>query len=259
VLSSTLAPRVGFGSRVQEVLRTEGLRGVLARALRKTLSAVLRIDRIAFYECKFTEPAVRLCPPSIAVEFIVAMPDDLLKVHREALEADFDIGPQEVRQRLARSHVALLGLCDGEVIAMLWLAFNSQRVAEVGREMVLRPGEALTYNEVTLAAWRGHGVSPHLNQFANSLAMLHGASRRINWRRLGNAAAIRVADKLGDRAFAVLTTATVLGVQQVLVFGRHTPELLQLLRPAPRKAARVSHASGVEHRQADRHHTGVGL
>ena len=245
-----------FASRVQEVLRTEGFGGVVVRAIRKAESGVLRIERIAFYEYDLTRPAVGLRPPSIEVEFIVAMPDDLLKTHRATLEADFDIGPQEVRQRLARSHVALLALHDGVVIAMLWLAFNSQQVSEVGRQMVLRPGEVLTYNECTLAEWRGHGVSSHLNQFAHRFAMLHGACRRINWRRLGNAPAIRVANKLGDRPFAVVTTAMVLGVPQVLVFGAQSPQLLELLRPATEQAARASHAGGLEPTQVDRQHGG---
>jgi GNAT superfamily N-acetyltransferase len=248
VLSRKLAPPMDFASRLQEVLRTEGFGGVVVRAIRKAESAVLRIEQIAFYEYNLTRPVVRLRPPSIEVEFIVAMPDDLLK--------DFDIGPQEVRQRLARSHVALLALHDGVVIAMLWLAFNSQQVSEIGRQMVLSPGEVLTYNECTLAEWRGHGVSPHLNQFAHRFAMLHGASRRINWRRLGNAPAIRVANKLGDRPFAVVTTAMVLGVPQVLVFGAQSPQLLELLRPATEQAARASHAGGSEPTQVDRHHGG---
>ncbi len=260
MLSRKLAPPMaGFASRLQQIVRTEGVAGLIVRAMRKVQSAALRIETIAFYECDLTQPAVRLRPPSIEVEFIVAMPDDLLKEHRATLEADFDIGPQEVRMRLARSHVALLALHDGVVTAMLWLAFNSQRVSEVGREMVLGPGEVLTYNECTLAEWRGHGISPHLNQFAHAYAMLRGAHRRINWRRLGNAPAIRVADKLGDKSFAVVTTAMVLGIRQALVFGTQTPRLLQLLRPASDKAVLASRARGVEPMEMDRRHRSLRL
>jgi GNAT superfamily N-acetyltransferase len=98
--------------------------------------------------------------------------------------------------------------------------------------MVLRPGEALTYNALTIPAWRGRGVNPHLSQFALHCAMQHGARRRINWRRLGNAPAMRVAAKLGDRLFAVVTTVRVLGVEQALVFGTHSARLLPLLQCA---------------------------
>ena len=114
MLSRKLAPPIGFASRVQSVLRKEGLRGLMTRAIRKAETAVLRFERIAFYEYDLTQPQVRLRPPSLEVEFIVAMPDDLLKSHRATLEADFDLGPQELRQRLAKSHVALLALHDGE-------------------------------------------------------------------------------------------------------------------------------------------------
>ncbi len=225
-------PPVSIGTRFREVLHDEGVSGLILHAAQKAERALLHVERVAFYDTDLTQALVCLPPPPAAVEFIVATPHHLLHRHRATLEADFDLAPQEVQGRLARSHVALLSLHEGVVIAMLWLAFNAQKVSEIGRTMVLRPGEALTYNALTIPAWRGRGVNPHLSQFALHCAMQHGARRRINWRRLGNAPAMRVAAKLGDRLFAVVTTVRVLGVEQALVFGTHSARLLPLLQSA---------------------------
>ena len=223
-------PPVNIWPRLREVLRDEGPGGLIIRAARKTRRAILQVERVAFYDTDLTQPFVGLRPLPVAVEFIVATPDDLLNRYEATLETDFGVEPRDVEQRLARSHIALLGLHQGVVISMLWLAFDAQRVSEIGRTMVLHPGEILTYNAVTVPAWRGCGVSPHLSLFALHFAMQHGARRHINWRRLGNAPAIRVAAKLGDRLLAVVTAVRLLGIQQPLVFGTHSAQLLPRLQ-----------------------------
>jgi hypothetical protein len=60
--------------------------------------------------------------------------------------------------------------------------------------------------------------------------MQQGARRRIIWRRLGDAPAVRVAAKLGDRLLAVVTAVRLLGFQQPLLFGTHSAQLLPLLQ-----------------------------
>jgi GNAT superfamily N-acetyltransferase len=151
--------------------------------------------------------------------------------HSNVLAGSFALTPQEVARRLAHAHSGLLALHQGQVVAMAWLAFNVQAVVEIDRTLRLRPGESLSYDEFTLPAWRGMGINPRLNQFADGCAREHGAGRRITWRRLCNAPAVRVAEKLGHRQFCVATTVRVLGIDHAWVLGLHAPELRRLVRP----------------------------
>ena len=230
-MSSPLhAPHTHLGQRLQEVLRHEGSAGLIARVARRLKKGIVQFERVAFYDSDLTQSLVDLPPLADAVEFVAATPYDLLTRYRACLEADFGLGRLELSRRSACSHVALLGLHEGVVVAMLWLAFNEQSVSEIGRTMVLHEGEVLTYNEFTSPEWRGRGISPRLNQFAQEFALKRHATRRINWRSIGNTPAIRVANKLEDRLFATVATVRVFGVRHAFVFGAQAPQLAPLLR-----------------------------
>lgn len=217
-------------SRMREVLRSEGPGGFIMRALGKTVRPLVWFERVAFYEVDLTQPSVRLSGATGEVEFMVATPDDLLKLHSVTLAADFGMSPQTVELCLARSHVALLCLHAGVLVAIVWLAFNAQMVSEIGRSMQLGPGEVLSYNAVTHPACRGRGIGPQLSLFADEYARQHGASRRIIWRRLDNAPAVRVADKLGQRLFAVATAVRVRDVPHAFVLGLNSEKLRPLFQ-----------------------------
>jgi hypothetical protein len=218
-----------YVSRLRDMLRNDGSGSLITRGLRKTVGSVLWFERVAFYEADLSRKPVQLSPLGVDVYFIVATADELFNC-RAVLEKNFDLKPQEVERRLENGHVALLAMHDGRVVAMLWLAFHSQRVSEIGKTMMLRPGEVLAYNEETLLAWRGYNISPHLNQFADAYARQRSARRRINWRRLCNAPALRVAEKLEDRRFSVATTIHVMGTPRTFVVGLNSDELLPLVR-----------------------------
>lgn len=192
-------------------------------ALRKTVGRVFWVERVAFYGADIAVNQNGLIPPQ-GIAFVAPTADELLTSYGEPLEANFRLPLKEVRKRLSKSHTVVLAVCGSAPIAMVWLAFEEQKVSEIGRMLVLRPHEVLTYNEFTLPAWRGRGVSPALNRFADDFAARRNAVRRITWRRVSNAPAIRVAEKLGHRRLAVATTVRLANHSYPIVLGLDAAE-----------------------------------
>ncbi len=214
--------------RMAGVLQREGMRGIARRLVERTVRPLIWVERIGFYDSDLPDlPAQAM--RGFPAEVRPARPDELLQRFSRPLEDDFGVTPDDAAQRIAREHVTVIAVHEGQLIGMLWLAFNGQRVSEVGREMKLRPGEFLTYNESTLPAWRGRGVSPCMNRCAEGFARRHSAARRITWRRLGNTAAVRVAAKLHDRLFAVVTTVRLLAHDHAIVLGLRNAALPALV------------------------------
>jgi GNAT superfamily N-acetyltransferase len=217
-------------SRVRRIVRKDGLMGLVARALRVSVDSIVSIRRVAFLDVDLTQAAVRLPPPSVGVQFVVAEASDLTGRFRASLQLDFDLGPQEVGHRLAHSHIAVVAVHQGRLAAIVWLAFNEQEASEIGQTIRLQPAEVLTYNEVTHPSWRGRGIMLHLNLFADEYAKQRATRRRITWRRCNNAPAMRVSEKLGHRLFAVVTTVHVMRSARPFVFGLKSAEMAVLVR-----------------------------
>lgn len=193
-------------------------------SLRRTVGRVFWVERIAFYELGIEEASVRRTAPPFDIDFVVPTPDELHAKFRDPLAEGFRLGPAKIRRRLSRSHVAVLALRGTAPVAMVWLSFTDQEVSEIGRTLVLRPHEVLTYDEFTLPAWRGKGISPALNQFADEYAARRNATRRITWRSVGNAPAIRVAEKLGHKLLTVATTLRIASRWHPFVLGLDSAE-----------------------------------
>ena len=85
--------------KVREVLRHEGAGGLIIRALHKTVGSLLWFERVAFYDMDLAQAPVRLNPPTVELEFAIAMPDDILTRYRACLEADFakDTSPEAIK------------------------------------------------------------------------------------------------------------------------------------------------------------------
>jgi len=224
-------PMEGIGRRAARVWRKEGLAGVADRIVTRTIRPLFWIERVGFYDSDLRDDdrGADARPPRLSVDVRPAMAHELIGRFRVTLHKDFGVTREDAAQRVARSHVAMIAVHDDKLIAMLWLAFNEQQVSEVGRTMQLRAGEFLTYNEATLPAWRGRGISPYLNRCAETYARHRAAERRITWRRLGNPSAVRVATKLHDRLIAVVTTVRLFGKDRAMVFGLNAAGLPALV------------------------------
>lgn len=187
-------------------------------ALRKTIGRVLWVERIAFYGADIdVKPSLDAGPSGVS--FVTPTRDELLTKYGEQLASSFRLPRERVLKRFSSSHTVVLAVCGNAPISMVWLSFTEQKVSEIGRTLVLQPHEVLTYDELTLPAWRGRGVNPALSRFADDLAAGRGAVRRINWRRVSNAPAIRVAEKLGHKRLAVATTVRLANRWHPIVLG----------------------------------------
>lgn len=198
---------------------SEGLPAALLAFLRSTIGRAIWIERVAFFEASIEPPATGMEFRTPGLTFVVPNADELPAKYGGTLNANFRLSPQRLMDRLSRSHVAVLAVGATGPVAMVWLAFDRQEVSEIGRVLVLAPHEVLTYDELTLPAWRGKGIGPALNRFADTYAAQRGATRRITWRRVGNAPAMRVAEKLGHSVIAVATAMRLFGKWCPLVFG----------------------------------------
>lgn len=183
-----------------------------ARALRTLALGVLRVQRVLFFETHVhadasAEPALPAGLRWVVVEQPEAQP------HREALIADLGMRAEQLQARQARGNVALLAFDADRAVAMLWISFAQQAVSEVGSVLTAKAGEFITFDEKTVPAYRGRGISPALNRLACLYAQERGATRQLLWRKASNAPALRVAEKVGQRCIATSVAVMLFGMR----------------------------------------------
>ncbi|MEY4753617.1 MAG: hypothetical protein RJA44_1292 [Pseudomonadota bacterium] len=130
-------------------------------------------------------------------DLVIPGPDEIERYSAD-LQQHFKLEQAVLEERLRRGHQVLLALHEQQVVAMLWLAFDSISVQEIGAELALGPKEFITYHAFTRSAWRGLGLSTALNERAYRHAWQQHKSVQLAWRQPNNRSSMRVAQKLGQ-------------------------------------------------------------
>lgn len=199
-----------------------------ARTARDAAQAVLSVQRVLFFEGRVGETAA-LAPrfPEGVHGVVVDRPD--AEPVRSCLLHDLGMRAEQLRARQARGNVVVLAMEGDRAVAMLWLTFARQTVSEVGSVLQVRDGECITFDEKTLPSHRGRGISPALNRLACQVARDRGASRQLLWRKAGNAPALRVAEKVGQRRIASSLAIMLFGVRVYFSMSELAAPSLELL------------------------------
>ena len=185
----------------------------LVRGARSLLRQLFRVQRVVFFSAEVEAVPAPIASFGNSIEFVIAGPGGMAK-YREQLVSKFGRSDKLLSQRLAAGNQPLLAISDGAVVAMVWIAFESQYVSEVGMNLRLKDDEFVTFDAATLPEWRGRGISTALNRLADSTCSQRAKTQHLAWRESGNAPAMRVAARLGQRKVAVATAIWILGAQR---------------------------------------------
>jgi GNAT superfamily N-acetyltransferase len=131
--------------------------------------------------------------------------------YQDELETNFRLPPALLLKRLATGKRVIFALQDDRIIAILWLAFDGQFIAETGMTLTLRLNEFVTFNAVTLPEWRSRGLSTALNQVAYEYCAELGRTVQLTWRSTTNRSALRVAEKLQQKPVGRMSCVWLLG------------------------------------------------
>lgn len=182
----------------------------LLKKTRRHAASVLRVEHVRFFS-KDTAYRDVGRPDSLArISFTLPSKAEILQ-HQDELATRFKLPSALLLKRLAAGNQAILASQDQHIIAMLWLAFDSQFVAEAGMTLTMRPNEFVTFNAVTLPEWRCRGLSTALNQAAYEYCAELGRTVQLTWRSTANKSALRVAEKLQQKPVGQMCCVWLLG------------------------------------------------
>ncbi|MCI0545999.1 MAG: hypothetical protein L0027_01805 [Candidatus Rokubacteria bacterium] len=204
-------------SRIGQVLRFEGVRGLAARAGRKLLDPLVRVRRLFFFEMDLTRPFPRV-EPRAPLEMRVATREDL-ETFAGAL-AGLGVGRAEARRQMDAGDVCTLGLVRGELVHVAWVSFRSPWIDEIGVRLELGPGESCGYGAVTAPEWRGLGIQPAGALFRNACQRARGSTRHISWVWAGNLGnSPKKQDERGRWRTKTVWLIWTIGMRQPLLLG----------------------------------------
>jgi GNAT superfamily N-acetyltransferase len=114
----------------------------------------------------------------------------------EVLERLSDLTLNEIRERIDHGHQPYLALIGGEPAAYGWSAWKRAEIGELGVDFALPDGDRYLWDFVTLPAYRGQGIYPHMLQGIIRVE-LDGAERFWIGHDLDNVASTRGIEKAG--------------------------------------------------------------
>ena len=215
-------------ARVREIARWEGLRGLVRRAVRRTLHPVLRFRRLLFFEMDLTQPFPKV-EARVPLEMRVAVEEDL-----EALAeplAELGVETAAARRRLARGDLLTLALSHGTLVNVGWVTFSHPYIDEIDAVLELAPGESCGYLAVTHPDWRGLGIQPAAALFRNECQRARGYTRHISWVVADNVANVRPQAVRGRRRTKTVWSLWILGMRRPFLVGATAEGSPSLRRP----------------------------
>jgi ribosomal protein S18 acetylase RimI-like enzyme len=178
----------------RRVLQTEGLRGIWIRIMGRTIyRRLILVERLL----DEPDPALETEP---TLTFALLRPDQIADYCNFRAEAR----PDEVRNRLESGLKCFAASRNNEILAVVWAATQTARIAYLGSEIPLQPGEAYIFDSYTSPQHRGRNVAG-----TRSLQMIQ-YMRNAGYKRLiatilpENKPAFRAVSKLGYKPFALI-------------------------------------------------------
>lgn len=200
---------------------------MLLLGLKRVLKPVLDFGSLVFFECDLRRPF----PP--------APPDNGFSA-REGFESDIDLlqaredGDQYrpiALERLRNGERWFIGVesSTGQLANYRWMTDRAAAVPEIGRYMMLKPGEVYIYDLFTLPRYRRHGVDAYVRHSVYSLLASSGLVKIHAYIRGSNHASLRAARSLLTET-GRLWYVTAFG--RALTFSRPRSHILDLRKDA---------------------------
>ena len=226
--------------RASEIFRRGGPGALLGRLLRRGLRRLVSWQTISFFVldhlASLELPEVRA---RIPLHVRLAQDGDWELVRDFALRSGKTWA--DIEGRLRRGDLCIVGLSEGRLVHVSWIARASSWVPPIRATLRLERGEAYGYDSVTDEAARGHGVQPAIMNFVLRYEQANGYQRHFFYVDHQNYSGLRLLGKITD--LSVTKTRTVrclriagLGGHVLIGLGRGPGPRLQL--PA---AVRVRH------------------
>ena len=172
-------------AKLKAIRRESGVPGMLLLGLRRVLQPVMVFGSLVFFECDLRSP------------FPLAPPDNGFSA-REGFESDLDLlqaldGGGEYRQtalaRLRNGERWFIGVesSTGQLANYRWMTDQPAFVPEIGRYLMLKPGEVYIYDLFTVPRYRRHGVDAYVRHSVYSslasagLVKIHAYIRGSNY------------------------------------------------------------------------------
>lgn len=174
-----------------EVRRGEGLSRLFARAAVVLRGAVYRTTVVVSLDLSRPPPRHSTDVP---IELRLLLPEDLQAYARLR---DEPAGSMPGSGRLGRGDVCVAAWLDGEIVAIVWIAFENGRLDEVGREVRLAPDEVYLYDSYTAERVRERGVASARALWTAAYLREAGYRRAIGWISPQNRPAFGPARKAG--------------------------------------------------------------
>lgn len=182
----------------------------ILKKTRRRAANVLRVEQVRFFSRDTAYHNASRSDSLARISFTLPSKAEMLQ-HQDELATRFKLPPALLLKRLAAGNQAILASQDQHIIAMLWLTFDSQFVAEAGMTLTVGPNEFVTFNAVTLPEWRSRGLSTALNQVAYEYCAKLGRTVQLTWRSMANKSALRVAEKLRQKPVGQMSCVWLLG------------------------------------------------
>jgi GNAT superfamily N-acetyltransferase len=137
---------------IRGLYREGGIKAVIVRSVKKLMSPVISVGSLIFVECDLRKPL----PRKAALAEVLA---------REAVLADASLfeNPQIFIKRLRAGKRCFIGIdsATGKLANYRWIATWTEYIPEIDRDIVLRPGEAYSYDLRTLPEFRRRGIDAY--------------------------------------------------------------------------------------------------
>lgn len=193
------------------------MRSLFWHAIKKAIRPIIEIHRVFFFETDLTQPS-----PTVNAR----IPLEIRPVRLEDLDAWADeleaggIDRQRARHRLERGEVGIVAVSGRQPAHVQWIAFSPVWVSEIGVTLVPGPGEAYSYDTVTLPGWRGNGIHPAVSSFINQYERSLGYTRHISYVRADNVQSLKVTrTKLARRQTKTVWRIRIRGMKGPLILG----------------------------------------
>jgi GNAT superfamily N-acetyltransferase len=215
-----LLSRASWG-RLRLILRYGGVGMLVGHLLRRMLHPLVAWEAFSFLELNIDTMRIMDTRARIPLDIRLAGLED-----RKLIESFADqsgLPPGEFEARLARRDLCFIGLSEGRLVHVFWVATVLGCIPQIAATIRLTPGESYLYESQTHETARGQGIQPAVSAYILSWGRAHGFHRAFFYINRRNMAGLRILGRIFDPPPQVVKTVRWLrigGLKGFLLVGR---------------------------------------
>jgi GNAT superfamily N-acetyltransferase len=193
----------------------EGTGFALRELLRTLTRPFLTVFHIFVFDLKDSLPSVP--HPSGLVVRLFRGEKDSAAVFSALLSTGFTAS--ELARRLQRGDLVAVAFLGDQVVAYTWMTFVDASFMEIGMMLRVDAGEAVQYDTLVLAPWRGQGLQFPLNEPVLKYAKENGYLRTLAWVDALNIRSVKNQLRTGKRILMTVVSLRLPGVRKAWNFS----------------------------------------